>query len=277
VYKADRGEHGLGSLKTGKSGGTVVVQVPVGTVIKDADSGEVVADLVHDLQEVVVAKGGKGGRGNAAYATSTNQAPRQYEIGQPGEERNLALELKLLADAGLVGLPNAGKSTLIASVSAARPKIADYPFTTLVPNLGIVRVREGESFVMADIPGLIAGAHEGRGLGHQFLRHIERTRVLVFLVEASSPDPAGDYAVLVEELGLFNPDLLQKPRIIALTKSDLLETRQRKEVQKIQFRRQLKRAKPVVPAVLISAVSRDGIPELLSAVWKMLSGTRRKH
>ncbi|HEX9006044.1 MAG TPA: GTPase ObgE, partial [Bacteroidota bacterium] len=174
-YKAQRGVHGLGSRKTGRSGEDIVLQVPVGTVIRNAETGEVVADLLHDGDEIVPAHGGRGGRGNAAFATSTDQAPRRYEVGAEGEEAELELELKLLADAGLVGFPNAGKSTLISVISAARPKIADYPFTTLVPNLGIVRVGEGAAFVVADIPGLIEGAHSGKGLGIQFLRHIERT------------------------------------------------------------------------------------------------------
>ncbi len=221
-YNAGRGEHGLGARKTGKSGKDVVIEVPVGTLIRDAGSGKIIADLVNDNDEMVIAKGGRGGRGNEWFATSTNQAPRQFEQGEPGDERDLRLELKLLADVGLVGFPNAGKSTLISVVSAARPKIADYPFTTLVPNLGIVGVREGESFVMADIPGLIEGAHGGKGLGHQFLKHIERTRVLAFLIEGTSPDPLRDYLVLLEELDQFDEVLLEKPRLVALTKADIL-------------------------------------------------------
>ena len=259
-YKAPRGEHGLGSDKTGKSGEDIMLQVPTGTVIRDIGTQEIVGDMLVDGQELVVCRGGRGGRGNAAFATSTNQAPREFEQGTPGEERDIELELKLLADVGLVWLPNAGKSTLISVISAARPKIADYPFTTLVPNLGIVRVDAGKSFVVADIPGLIQGAHLGKGLGIQFLRHIERTKVLVFLVEATSKDPKADYKVLLNELKLFNKDLPKKPGIVVLTKIDILEEKQLKKLDKISFGR--------VPTYLVSSVSNKGIKKLIAEMGK---------
>ncbi len=265
-YAARRGEHGMGARKTGKSGQDIVLDVPVGTLVRDGASGEVIADLVRPGYLVAVAKGGRGGRGNAEFATPTDQAPRHYELGEPGEERDLVLELKLLADVGLVGLPNAGKSTLISSISAARPRIADYPFTTLVPNLGIVRVDAGQSFVVADIPGLIEGAHEGKGLGTQFLRHIERTRVLVFLLDSSGADPKADYRILLKEIGSFKKELLKKPRIIALTKIDIVEQR--------TLRPLLKMPRGAVELHAISAVSGKGIPELVGAMWKKLSRRR---
>lgn len=265
-YKAPRGEHGLGANKTGKSGDNIALEVPVGTVIRDLEVNDVVGDLVNDGQELIVTKGGRGGRGNAAFATSVNQAPREYELGQPGEERDIELELKLLADVGLVGHPNAGKSTLISVVSAAKPKIADYPFTTLVPNLGIVRVATGRSFVVADIPGLIEGAHAGKGLGIQFLRHIERTKVLVFLIDATSENPKADYNVLLNELKLFNKQLPKKPRIVALTKIDIVDGERLKALKKISFGN--------APTFLISAVSNFGIKKLVSEMWKIVSKTR---
>ncbi|MDZ7345139.1 MAG: GTPase ObgE, partial [candidate division KSB1 bacterium] len=217
-FRAKRGEHGKGANKTGRNGEEVIINLPPGTVVKDAETGEVLADLVHAEDRVIIARGGRGGRGNASYVSPTNQAPRDWEPGEIGESRWLILELKLLADVGLVGLPNAGKSTLLASISAARPKIADYPFTTLTPHLGVVRYKEEHSFVVADIPGLIEGAHAGRGLGIEFLRHIERTSVLVVLIEATSPDWAADYRTLVTEMESYNPLLTQKPRIVVLTK-----------------------------------------------------------
>lgn len=221
-FRAPNGRHGEGSNRTGASGDDLVIRVPPGTQVYDDETGELLADLVEPGQEAVVARGGRGGRGNAAFATSTNQTPRVAEPGEKGEERWLRLELKLVADVGLVGFPNAGKSTLLARVSAAHPKIADYPFTTLHPNLGVVRVGDYFSFVMADIPGLIEGAHEGKGLGHQFLRHIERTRVLLYLIESTSSDIKRDYHVLRHELEAYSPVLMQKPALVALTKIDLL-------------------------------------------------------
>jgi GTP-binding protein len=261
-YVAPRGEHGKGGNKTGKSGRDITLEVPVGTIVRDIDSGNILADLSSDGIEIIAARGGAGGRGNAEFATSTNQAPREFEQGEEGEERTLELELKLLADVALVGLPNAGKSTLISVISAARPKIADYPFTTLVPNLGIVRVDEGRSFVVADIPGLIAGAHEGKGLGVQFLRHIERTRVLVFLLDCTSPDVASDYKVLVNELRLYRRDLIKRPRIIAVTKIDVLgESAKKSPDESLPGN---------VPVHHISAISGAGISRLVHAMWNAL-------
>ena len=199
-HRAERGMHGEGSNRTGRSGGDLELAVPPGTVVRDTSTGELLGELVEPGDRLVVARGGRGGRGNAAFATSTNRAPRRWEPGEEGEERRISLELKLIADVGLVGLPNAGKSTFLAAVSEARPKIADYPFTTLQPNLGVVKRSEGRSIVIADIPGIIEGAHEGKGLGHRFLRHVERTRTLAILVPVDSPDPAGEYQQLVREL-----------------------------------------------------------------------------
>ena len=261
-YLAPRGEHGLGSTKTGKSGRDVPLEVPVGTLIRNAVTGEIIADLAAEGESLVVARGGRGGRGNAAFATSVNQAPRQYELGEPGEELEIELELKLLADVGLVGFPNAGKSTLISVISAARPKIADYPFTTLVPNLGIVHVVEAKSFVVADVPGLIQGAHHGKGLGTQFLRHIERTRVLVFLIEATSARPKTDYRVLLDELKHFNRDLLDKPRLVAFTKLDLLDEAAVRKLRKLTF--------DGAAPHCISAVAGTGVRPLVRAMWRAL-------
>jgi len=265
-YKAKRGEHGMGSTKTGRSAEDLLLEVPVGTLLRDASTGELLADLVRDGETVVVARGGRGGRGNAEFATSTDQAPRRYEIGEEGEERVIELELKLLADVGLVGSPNAGKSTLISVISAARPKIADYPFTTLVPNLGIVRVDMGKSFVVADIPGLIKGAHLGKGLGVQFLRHIERTSVLVILLEAGRDEIKDDYAALLNELTEFNKALAKKPRLIALTKIDIVDETRLKQLKKVQFGK--------IPVYPISAVTGKGIEMLVRALWKSVAAGR---
>jgi len=259
-YHAPRGEHGLGSRKTGKSGTDVTLEVPAGTIIRDADSGDLIADLLEHGSTVVAARGGRGGRGNAEFATSTDQAPRTFEQGEEGEERELELELKLLADVGLVGFPNAGKSTLISVISAARPKIADYPFTTLVPNLGIVRVGEGASFVVADIPGLLEGAHTGKGLGIQFLRHIERTKVLVFLVDCTSEDPGKDFAVLLNELKQYRSELARKRKIVVLTKTDLLDAGAKRALAKIRF--------GTTPVHRISAVEGSGVQALVTAMWE---------
>jgi GTPase len=263
-YLARNGANGQGANKTGKSGEDTVIRVPVGTTLKDSGSNEVLADLITDGAEVIIARGGTGGKGNSEFATPTNQAPRRQTNGTPGEELTLQLELKLLADVGLVGFPNAGKSTLISRISAAKPKIADYPFTTLIPNLGIVRYAEEKSFVVADMPGLIEGAHAGKGLGIQFLRHIERTRVLAFLIDCTDPDPRGQYKALVKELELFNPALLKKPRVTVLTKADLAGDDQRPSLAKIRF----------LPgggkAVMISAPTGEGLQAFLDAVWKKL-------
>jgi GTP-binding protein len=260
-YKAEKGEGGMNSNKTGRRGVPIVLKVPCGTLVKKFESGEVLADLIADGDELIAAKGGKGGKGNAEFATSTNQAPRHAEPGTLGEERMLALELKLLADIGLVGFPNAGKSTLISVISAAKPKIADYPFTTLIPNLGIVRIDVGKSFVVADLPGLIEGAHEGKGLGFQFLRHIERTGALAFLIDSSGDDPKSEYEALLRELKLYNEALLKRKRIVVLTKLDLLDEAARKRLKKLKFGRGAN-------VFAISAVANEGISDLVEALWK---------
>jgi len=223
VFKARRGQHGMGSRKHGKGAQDLFIKVPVGTLVKDAGSGEILADLIHEGDNYVAAKGGRGGRGNARFATATNQSPRDWEVGGTGDEHKLELELKLIADVGLVGFPNAGKSTLLSRISKARPKIADYPFTTLEPHLGIVHYREFDSFVVADIPGLIEGSHTGKGLGLQFLRHIERTRVLAFLIESGEEDPEIAFRTLYHELESFSPVLINKPFVILISKTDLRE------------------------------------------------------
>jgi len=223
IYEAAKGQPGGSANKTGKTGRSTIVRVPPGTLVRDAEEGVLLADLTEKGQRVVVAAGGKGGQGNARFKTPTRQTPDWATPGREGEERTLELELKLIADVGLVGFPNAGKSTLLSVLSEARPKIADYPFTTLEPNLGIVRTGEYRSLVMADIPGLIEGASEGKGLGEEFLRHIERSRVLLFLVDASQEDPVGEYITLLAELEKHDPSLLRKPRVLCLSKIDLLE------------------------------------------------------
>jgi GTP-binding protein len=265
-YFAENGNNGAGSRKTGRDGASVEVKVPVGTIVRDRDTGEILADLTRDGERVVVAKHGDGGRGNCHFTTSTNQAPRYAEKGWPGEERTVVLELKLLADVGLVGFPNAGKSTLIARVSAARPKIADYPFTTLVPNLGIVRVDEGESFVLADIPGLIEGASEGKGLGHQFLRHVERSGVLCFLLDGLSDDPVADYETLAGELRKYNPEMLDKRRLICVTKLDAMTEARKKELAQIR----IEGKRPL----MISSVSGEGIDLLVQELSRELKQWR---
>jgi len=258
--RAQRGVHGRGSNCVGRRGHDVVVHVPVGTVVKEEGGDAIIADFDRDGAEVVVASGGRGGRGNARFASSTNQSPRFAERGEPGEERTLVLELKLLADIGLVGLPNAGKSTLLAAITAARPKIADYPFTTLSPNLGVVRLEEGVNFVVADIPGLIEGASAGAGLGHDFLRHIERTRGLIIVVDLSSTDPHNDCRTVLNELELYSELLVQKPRIIAANKTDLIGSDDTLDRLKAAS------SDPVFP---ISALKRKGLRELVWAAYKL--------
>ena len=221
-FKADPGKHGSGAKKHGHSGEDIIIPVPFGTIARDEETGKIIADLSEQGDRVVIAGGGRGGRGNVQFATATNQAPQRADKGLPGEERTVLLELKLLADVGLVGFPNAGKSTLLSRVSSAHPKIADYPFTTLQPNLGIVNYDDLKSFVMADIPGIIEGAHEGKGLGIRFLRHIERTKVLLFLIECTAKEPVDEYNKLLDELGSYSEKLLEKPRFVALTKTDII-------------------------------------------------------
>jgi len=268
-HKARSGEKGHGSDMNGPDGQDLVLRVPPGTVVKDSATGEVLADLGTAAERFVVAKGGRGGLGNMNFATSTNQAPRYAEDGTPGEERDLVLELKLLADVGIVGYPNAGKSTLISRISRARPKIADYPFTTLVPNLGVVAWRD-RSFVVADIPGLIEGAHSGAGLGHQFLRHVERCRVLVHLVDGANPDPTrspkADLEAIDRELALYSPELAKKPQIVAVTKIDVPEAR----AAGLKLQRLLARRKKPIDVHLISAVTGEGLQELLDAIGRVL-------
>lgn len=228
-YKAQRGQHGMGSDCHGKNGNSLTVRVPVGTVIKDATTGEELQDMSVEALEYPAVKGGRGGKGNAHFATARNQAPKFAQPGEPGEERRLRLELKLLADAGIIGFPNAGKSTLISHISSARPKVADYPFTTLVPHLGVVRYGEYNSFVVADIPGLIEGAHEGKGLGTRFLKHVERTSIFIHILDLSPEtgrDPREDYRAINEELKRFNPELAVRPQVVALNKMDLAEARE---------------------------------------------------
>ncbi len=220
-FRAGRGQHGMGSDRNGRAGEDRIVEVPVGTVVYDAATGELVADLVHEGQEVVVARGGRGGRGNKHFATPTNRAPRYAEPGEPGEKRVLRLELKLLADVGLVGLPNAGKSSLVAAMTRARPKIADYPFTTLHPNLGVVALEGAEPYTVADIPGLVAGAHKGAGLGIKFLKHIERTRLFVYVVDLSRPEPVQDLLTVQAEVRAYRPELLERPWVVVGNKIDL--------------------------------------------------------
>ena len=270
-FKAERGGSGRGQKRTGKAGQSLYIDVPAGTVVWDDESGEVLADLTDPGEEVVIARGGRGGLGNVHFKTSTRQAPRIAELGEPGEERWLRLELRLIADVGLVGLPNAGKSTLLAAASAARPKIADYPFTTLEPNLGVVEVggRGGQTFVLADIPGLIEGAAEGSGLGHEFLRHITRTKLLVHVVDASGGlegrDPLVDFETINDELSAYEiEDLSEKPMIVALNKVDLGEAREQLPALRAAFKQR------GLPVFEISAATGQGVPELMQAVAERL-------
>ena len=260
-YRAPSGRAGSGNNRTGKDGEDVVIKVPPGTVVKEAESGEPLADLVEPGARWVAVQGGRGGRGNARFATSTHQAPRRADPGTPGEERWLVLELKLIADVGLVGLPNAGKSTLLSRITRARPRIADYPFTTLEPNLGLV-VRDPErQFVVADLPGLIEGAHAGKGLGHEFLRHVERTRVLAFLLDVTRPSPAEDLQLLERELERYSAALATRPRIVTLTKADLLPPEERAGAAE---------RVGLPDALVLSAHSGLGLEPWLEAVWRLL-------
>ena len=259
---AEHGDPGSANLKTGKNGKDEILEVPLGTVAKDAETGEFICEITSDGEEIVLLQGGKGGLGNNHFKSSTNQAPRYAQPGECGKEEWKILELKVLADVGLVGFPNAGKSTLLSVVSAAKPEIANYPFTTLVPNLGIVAYRDHKSFVMADIPGIIEGAHKGKGLGHRFLRHIERNAVLLFMIPADSDDILEEYQILLNELGQYNPDLLDKERILAITKCDLLDD-ELMTALKDEFPKDVK-------VVCISSVSQQGLTELKDEIWKLI-------
>lgn len=266
-HKAERGRHGEGSNRSGKDGEHVTVRVPVGTQVFDADSGDLLFDFVEAGQKFLVAKGGKGGWGNAHFATPTKQAPKYHYDGRPGEERNLQLELKLIADVGLVGFPNAGKSTLISVISAAKPKIADYPFTTLEPNLGVVDMGEFRTFVVADIPGLIEGASNGAGLGDRFLRHVERTKLILHLVDVSSAsgrDPVEDYEIINRELAAYDSDLAMRPQIVVATKIDALDDEER--LSSLEARAKADKR----PFFAISAVANKGVSELVGEVARRL-------
>lgn len=268
-FKATRGEHGMSKSKHGKGAEDLVVKVPPGTVVKDLATEEVIADLVEHGQKAVVARGGRGGRGNIRFATPANPAPEMAENGEPGQERDVVLELKILADVGLVGFPSVGKSTLLSVVSAAKPKIAEYHFTTIVPNLGVVETEDGRSFVMADLPGLIEGAHEGVGLGHQFLRHIERTRVIVHVIDMSDMegrDPYEDFQTINQELEKYNLRLLERPQIIVANKMDMPEAEENLAV----FRTKLVEEYPIYP---ISALTRQGVRDLLFEIANQLETT----
>lgn len=271
-YRAEHGEDGMRNQMFGKNGEDKVVRVPVGTVVHDDDTGELLADLDAPGAEFVAARGGRGGRGNVHFKSSTNQAPKYAEPGGPFEERWVRLELKLIADVGLVGFPNAGKSTLVSRLSAARPKIADYPFTTLTPNLGVVKAGEDDSFVLADIPGLIEGAAEGAGLGHQFLRHVERVSALAFVLDVgweARRHPLTDYETLVKELGQYSQTLLEKPRVIVLSKADLPDTEAAVDEVRALAERE------GAPFFLVSAVAGQGLPELTWGLFEMVKTARR--
>lgn len=268
-FKAPRGEHGMSKNQHGKNSPPMIVKVPPGTVVTDEETGQIIADLTEHGQQAVIAKGGRGGRGNTRFATPANPAPELSENGEPGVERNVILELKVLADVGLVGFPSVGKSTLLSVVSSAKPKIAEYHFTTLVPNLGMVETEDGRSFVMADLPGLIEGAHQGIGLGHQFLRHIERTRVIVHVIDMSGlegRDPYEDYLTINAELKEYNLRLTERPQIIVANKMDMPDS----EVNLAEFKKKLEDDVQIFP---ISAITREGVRELLYAVADAIEQT----
>ncbi len=260
--KADNGGHGEGGLRTGKNGQDIVLEVPIGTVAKDAETEEVLFEMMEPGEERILCKGGRGGLGNNNFKSATNQTPRYAQPGEEGEEGWFILELKLLADVGLVGFPNAGKSTLLAAITAAKPKIANYAFTTLEPNLGIVKYYDDRSFVMADIPGIIEGAHEGKGIGIRFLRHIERNSVLLFMVSAEEDDIAAGYQTLLNELKEYNPELLDKERVLAITKCDLIDKKIESEIEPTLPKG--------IPHIFISSVSGEGLKELKDMLWSAL-------
>lgn len=265
-FKAGHGEHGSKNRSSGADGADVFVEVPLGTVIKDAETLEIIAEVTQENEELILLEGGMGGRGNWHFKTATNQTPRYAQPGVSGKEQSFILELKVLADVGLVGFPNAGKSTLLSVVTSAKPKIADYEFTTLKPNLGIVEYRDFRSFVMADIPGIIEGAAEGKGLGHYFLRHIERNSTLLFLISADCDSVFEQYQILLAELERYNPELLDKKRVIAISKSDLLDQELQAELQE-----ELRSTLPQdIPFIMISSVAQSGIQELKDLLWEQL-------
>ncbi|RYH72540.1 GTPase ObgE [Flavobacteriaceae bacterium 144Ye] len=265
-FRAEHGEHGGKSRSTGADGADVYMDVPLGTVIRDKETNEILFEITENGEEKIIAKGGMGGRGNWHFKSSTNQTPRYAQPGIPGEDRDIILELKILADVGLVGFPNAGKSTLLSVVTAAKPKIADYEFTTLKPNLGIVEYRDHQSFVIADIPGIIEGAAEGKGLGHYFLRHIERNSVLLFLIPADADDIKKQYDILLDELKRYNPEILDKERFIAISKSDMLD-----DELKAELKEELDNELPV-DYMFMSSVAQQGLQELKDKLWTMLNG-----
>jgi len=265
-FRAGHGENGGKQRSTGADGEDVILEVPLGTVVRDTETGAVLFEITEDGQEEISLRGGMGGRGNWHFKSATNQTPRYAQPGIPGEEKNLTLELKVLADVGLVGFPNAGKSTLLSVLTSAKPKIADYEFTTLKPNLGIVKYREFKSFVVADIPGIIEGASEGRGLGHYFLRHIERNAVLLFMVPADSADISKEYEILLTELRKYNPELMDKARLLAISKCDMLD-----EELIAEMREQLATELPGLSPVFISSVSGLGIAQLKDRLWELLN------
>ena len=264
IYSAPNGGAGASALKHGKDGEDITIKVPVGTIIKDAESPKILFDLDEDNRKVMVAKGGRGGKGNSNFATSTNQAPRYSEQGREGQEKKIILELKLIADVGLVGFPNSGKSTLISAISSARPKIADYPFTTLEPNLGIVKYKDYQSFIVADIPGIIEGAHEGKGLGIKFLRHIERTKILLFLIDITSENHQKDFTILFNELKSYSPQLAKKLKIVSFSKADLLPDDILLKLGKKKIRNADSKT------LIFSSITKLGILELISFLWKSL-------
>jgi GTP-binding protein len=265
-WVAGRGEHGMGSNKSGRSGDDIVMPVPPGTILRDAATGEILVEILEDGQEFVIAPGGRGGKGNAFFATPTHQSPREWQPGEEGVVRTLEMELKLIADVGLVGQPNAGKSTLLSVISAARPKIADYPFTTLQPNLGVVQLSDHRTFVVADIPGIIEGAHEGKGLGLQFLRHLERTRILAFLIPIDAMDWQAEYDQLRHEISEYSPELAAKPHCVVFTKMDLLGETYAPPIQ----------APDAFGFFPVSAPAREGLDALTSAWWSELLRLRQK-
>jgi len=264
--RAEHGGNGGKQTSTGHDGQDQYIEVPLGTVVRDTETQKILKELTEDGQEFIAAKGGRGGMGNSFFKSSVNQTPRYAQTGEEGEEKNITLELKVLADVGLVGFPNAGKSTLLSVITAAKPKIADYEFTTLKPNLGIVKYRDFKTFVIADIPGIIEGAAEGKGLGHRFLRHIERNSTLLFLIPADAKDIKNEYDILVDELKRYNPELLDKERLVAISKSDMLD-----EELKQELNYELKKSLKNTPYLFISSVAQQGLQELKDKLWEMLA------